>query len=377
MKKTIRLINVLLLTFLIITYSCKKDDEIVVTLDDLEVTIDENPTDGQVIGTVQGNGANSFTFSIDSQSPNGALNINTSTGELTVADPTLFDFETNPAITATVSANEAQNTATVTINLNDVDEIVAQDVNFTINENPSNGDLIGALQATAGSNLTYTISFQNPSGAFTINQSTGEISVADKTLFDFETTTNMLATISISNGIYSVSKNAFVTLNDVHEVGEFKFGGVIFWIDPVSNNSSGLVCAIENSTQATWGCSGTASGATGTAIGTGAANTQTIMASNCATGSAAEYVSNLSLNGFDDWFLPSVDEFNEIVTNYSTYIWPTIQANGGSALFSTCWTSTERDNNNAYIGFIGGAAPIATIKNLNKHILPIRAWSDL
>lgn len=376
MKKTIKLINAVLLIFLITTYGCKKDDEIVITLDDFEVTIDENPTDGQVVGTVQGNGTNTFTFSIDSQTPNGALNINASTGELTVADPTLFDFETNPTITATVSASEAQNTATVTINLNDIDEIVAQDVNLTIDENPNGDDLIGALQATAGSNLTYVITFQNPAGAFSINQSTGELYVDDSTLFDYETNPNMLATISINNGIQTVSKNAFVSVNDVHELGEFKFGGVIFWIDPTSNNSSGLVCAIENSTEAVWGCSGTLVGGTGTAIGSGATNTQAIMASGCAAGSAAEYVSNLNLNGYSDWFLPSVDEFNEIVANYNTYIWPTIQANGGSALSSTCWTSTESNNNSAFIGSLSSSNTSTFPKGGDKNILPVRSWSD-
>jgi hypothetical protein len=41
---------------------------------------------------------------------------------VTVANATLFDFETNPAITATVSVVDAVNPATITINLNDLNE---------------------------------------------------------------------------------------------------------------------------------------------------------------------------------------------------------------------------------------------------------------
>jgi len=187
----------------------------------------------------------------------------------------------------------------------------------------------------------------------------------------------MLATISVDNGIQTVSANAMVALNDVHEIGEYKFGGVIFWIDPASNNSSGLVCALENQASAAWGCVGTTTGATGTAIGTGEANTAAIISAGCATGSAAEFASNLNYNGYDDWFLPSLDEFNEISTNYNTHIWPTIQANGGSALFGTVWTSTEDSGNNAFIAFLGGSSPIAMDKSVAVfNILPIRTFTD-
>lgn len=82
-------------------------------------------------------------------------------------------------------------------------------------------------------------------------------------------------------------------------------------------------------------------------------------------------------NGYDDWFLPSVDEFNEIAINYDDYIAPTILANGGSALFSTVWTSTEVNANDAYIAFLGGSAPIALPKNTaNFTVLPIRSFTD-
>lgn len=439
MKKTFKFTQTILLTLLITTFSCSKDDDpISIMLQDLEVTIDENPTSGQVIGTIQSNSNSTLSFNITSQTPNGALEINENTGALTVADPTLFDFETNPTITAIVSANEAQNTATVTItinnvselsvqdfstnidenptdgqslgtiqasgdttltysittqspngalninansgeltvanptlfdfeinptitatvsvdnagtvqtaavtiSLNDVDEIVAQDTNLTFDENPSNGDVIGALQITSGSNLTYAITFQNPAGAFTINQTTGELLVADATLFDHETNPNMLATISVSNNISTVSKNAFVALNDVNEIGEFKYGGVIFWIDPTSNNNEGLVISLNNQgTSVSWGCSGTTTGATGIAIGTGETNTATIMASGCTSGSAAEIVSNLNLNGYDDWFLPSSGEWAEVYNNLSV-IQPVILSNGGDDLSLLYWSSSEND----------------------------------
>ncbi|UBZ13355.1 hypothetical protein LDL77_15900 [Flagellimonas marinaquae] len=350
-----------------------------ITVQDFTVAVDENPNDGQVLGNIQANGNGTLSYSITAQSPMGAMAINAGTGELTVIDPNLFDFETNPVITADISVTDGAETisATATINLNDVDEVSATNTNLAIDENPSNGDVIGALQAS-GSNLTYTITFQNPAGAFSINQNTGELSVADETLFDFETNPNMLATISVSNGAQTVSANAFVALNDLNEIGEFKYGGVIFWIDPASNNSSGLVVAVSNQFYSgTWGCTGTLTGATGTAIGTGAANTAAIVSSGCATsGSVIELISNLNLNGYDDWFLPSEDELTEIYTNISIVNATTI-ANGGQVTSQFHWSSTEINTTAATLvnlttGVIGGSGKDGNI----YFAKPVRAWTD-
>ncbi|WP_073086788.1 Kelch repeat-containing protein [Winogradskyella jejuensis] len=122
MKKTLKFTNLLMFAVLLISFSCSDDDSVEITLEDLTVTIDENPLNGQIIGTVEVMGTSSPDFSISSQTPNGALNIDASSGELTVADAALFDFETNPVITATISAIGTSNTAAVTINLLDTHE---------------------------------------------------------------------------------------------------------------------------------------------------------------------------------------------------------------------------------------------------------------
>ncbi|MEQ3498629.1 hypothetical protein ABMY20_02600 [Tenacibaculum sp. SSH1-16] len=348
------------------------------SVQDFSTTIDENPTDGQSLGTISASGDATLTYSITAQSPNGALNINSNSGELTVANPTLFDFETNPTITATVSVDNAGTvqTATVTINLNDIDEVSAQNTNLTINENPSNGDVVGALQAS-GSNLTYTITFQNPAGAFNINANTGELSVADATLFDFETNPNMLATISVSNGTQSVSANAFVALANINEVGDYNHGGVVFWVDP-ADNSHGLVCALDEQGSVQWGCESVfINGATGTAIGTGQTNTQEIIAVCPEVPIAAKLTSDLSLNGYDDWFLPSKDEIHELYINKSI-VNETITAYGGSPFTNTTHWSSSQDSTTtgwafyqAFNGFEGSEQ-----KSLELHVRAVRAFNQ-
>ena len=362
---------------ILVTISLNNANEL--NAEDFDVTIDENPTDGQVLGTVQATGDGTLSYSITSQTPANALAINASTGELTVADPNLFDFETNPVLTADILVDNSVNTETLmaTITLNDLDEASAQDLSATIDENPTNGQVVGTIQASGG-NLTYTITLQNPAGAFNINANTGELTVADTALFDFETNPNMLATVSVENSVNMASINANIDLNNINEIGDVAHGGIIFWIDPASSNSSGLVCALTSpAISGTWGCTGTTTGATGTAIGTGNTNTNAIVSTGCVTsGSVIEAISNLDLNGYNDWFLPSEGELIEMYANI-TIVNAAISANGGSVTHQFHWSSTEINTTAAKLvnlttGFVGGNG-----KDGNLYFArAVRAWSD-
>ncbi len=120
--KNILKVTFLALSMIVFTLACDSDDgTIVVNLQDVTVSLDENPTNGDSVGTVQSDVATT-NFSITLQSPTGALSINSNTGELLIADATLFDFETNPTITANVTADNAANPAIITIELNDLFE---------------------------------------------------------------------------------------------------------------------------------------------------------------------------------------------------------------------------------------------------------------
>jgi hypothetical protein len=129
MNKSFISTKIVLLILLFTAFACNNDDNgvvvvpnIEINLTDLTVAIDENPTDGQVVGTVQTDSDEASNFSITSQTPSGALSIDSNTGEVTVANATLFDFETNPAITATITAADAVNIAAITINVTDLFE---------------------------------------------------------------------------------------------------------------------------------------------------------------------------------------------------------------------------------------------------------------
>jgi hypothetical protein len=141
-------------------------------------------------------------------------------------------------------------------------------------------------------------------------------------------------------------------------VGDFRAGGVVFWVDP-ADNTRGLVCAIEDQDGSTdspysgniqWSPSyydqSTIIGARDTAIGTGSANTTAIIAH--LGGVEIEYAAGLARayrgGGFDDWFLPSIDELSEMYLKMAT-INTTAMANGGAIFASdgVYWSSTEHD----------------------------------
>jgi len=102
--------------------------------------------------------------------------------------------------------------------------------------------------------------------------------------------------------------------------------------------TSGLVTTPHDLGQVVWGCMGTPiSGADGTAIGTGAQNTLDILSGCTESGIAAKLCADLSLGGYDDWYLPSKDEINELWINAEAV------ANNGNDFVVNIgyWTSTE------------------------------------
>ncbi len=94
-------------------------EEIVVSIEDFETTIDENPEPGQSLGIID-----AFTnqgvigFSLISQNPEGAIEINTETGELFVLDDSLFLFADNPVISSNVLAQNGSISAQASITIN-------------------------------------------------------------------------------------------------------------------------------------------------------------------------------------------------------------------------------------------------------------------
>lgn len=168
--------------------------------------IDENEENETSLGTVTASAnEGDITFSIKSQTPDGAVSINPTTGELLIADNTAFDYEANTEITGVIEAKVDTETEDInfTITINDVLDsslVITSDSAFTIEENAASGTVIAVVTATTDSNeaLVFSMESVTVDGAIEIDSSTGEIRVVDSSLLDFETLPEIITTIVVT-----------------------------------------------------------------------------------------------------------------------------------------------------------------------------------
>lgn len=143
-------------------------------------------------------------------------------------------------------------------------------------------------------------------------------------------------------------------------------GGLIFYLDDQDSlpGIQGMVAApMDQSSGADWGCYGASIGGQKTGIGSGIQNTL-IMNQICMSSQAANVCSNLVLDGYSDWFLPSRDELEQMYlkigqgapapnTNIGGFVperyWSSVQFSGNDA-----WTVRFSDGLLSYISKTGG-----------------------
>lgn len=226
-----------LLCLLFISTCDNKDPDPTITIADINVSIDENPTAGQTVASMNPTATGgSPVFSISSQSPTGAFAIDASSGAITVANASLFDFEVNPTLDLLVTAaiGDINDNASIQVSLNNVlESLTTQDETVRIDENPSTGDAIVTVSANTDlGSPSFSLVNESVSGAFAVDATTGALTVADAAKFDFEVNPSMTATVNIVNSPLEQTSIVTINLNDIFEVSwtqasaSVAFGGV-------------------------------------------------------------------------------------------------------------------------------------------------------
>jgi hypothetical protein len=159
-------------------------------------------------------------------------------------------------------------------------------------------------------------------------------------------------------------------------IGDALAGGKVVYVDATGQH--GLIGAlVDQSTGAQWGCYGTVTTATGTAIYTGLANTNAIIAA-CGAGTAAQLAAaytagGTGLAGITDWYLPSLDELQAMI-NQKAVIGMSTACNANGCLY---WTSSQYGASStiAYNLFTIFVSPAYnSYKNTSQYVRAVRAF---
>jgi formylglycine-generating enzyme required for sulfatase activity len=206
--------------------------------------------------------------------------------------------------------------------------------------------------------------------------------------------TSNITGLSLSTTYYvrAYATNSFGTaygneiqLNPALAVGENYLGGRIAYIlQPgdagyVANETHGFIVSIADVGSSQWGCRGNLVSGTSNLFGAGLNNTNIINQyhdninylanpSQCNIANdgsvAAKLCEDLVLNGFSDWYLPSINELEIIYQNRLLI--------GGISTSGSYWSSTEISANEAYYFFFSLGIPLDDFKTNTRSIRAIR-----
>lgn len=157
------------------------------TIGNQTLAVNEASAPGAVVGTVTATDSNNLTFAIIGGNTNNAFNLNSSTGQLTVQSNSGLTggavFNLNVRVLDDGAPNLAS-FAVVTVNVTDINQAPAVDnQTFTASQTATVGSLVGAVLASDADNdnLTFAITAGNTGGAFNINPTSGDLTVANTT----------------------------------------------------------------------------------------------------------------------------------------------------------------------------------------------------
>ena len=232
------------------------------------------------------------------------------------------------------------------------------------NNNPVSGVSVAFAVATGGGSVTGGSATTNASGVATVGGWTLGTKAGTNTL---TATSGTLTNLPITFTATGTVDEAPLAIGDNYGGGIIAY--ILVSVDPgyVAGQTHGLIAAPGDQSTGIlwWNGSYITTGATGTAIGTGAANTTAIVASQGAGSYAAKLCDDLVLNGYSDWYLPSRDELNKLYLNK--------RAVGGFATYFY-WSSSEDYAYYAWYQYFGVGSQYFDIKFNYFRVRAVRAF---
>ena len=149
------------------------------------------------------------------------------------------------------------------------------------------------------------------------------------------------------------------------KTGDSYGGGLVAYIYQSSDSGyvagqvHGIIAAKTDQGTASWGCEGTLIGTTN-GLGKGKFNTEQIIAKCSDTATAAKICKALTLNGYSDWYFPSLDEMKQLRLNLH------LKGLGNFRTDLSYFASTETSATTAHEFYISSAATGGINKQGNK-----------
>jgi len=159
--------------------------------------------------------------------------------------------------------------------------------------------------------------------------------------------------------------------NDSIFIGAEYGGGIIYWIDETGQH--GRIAAKENvSDSAQWAADPRiVTGASKQKIGTGAANTRQIIAALGDSGTyAALLCANYRAKGYSDWFLPSIEELQQLMLRKDIIPFPP----NDFKLYTSSSEPKNHTNLALCISYYGSENVSLTRKNSYFHVRAVRQF---
>ncbi|MGB3464118.1 MAG: cadherin domain-containing protein [Cyclobacteriaceae bacterium] len=191
---------------------------------DQEFNVREDVEADYFVGTINAFDDGAIVYTITSGNEDGAFDLDTSNGRLTVADTSQLDALEKPfydlKVTVTDAAGLAES-ATVRIKIIYVPAVpIVSDQRFEVREDDENGTSIGIFLATSpkDNTLTYEILSGNRNDEFSIDSGTGDIILVNSDGLDARAIPVYTLTIRVSDRKESLSAEgkATITVIDVN-----------------------------------------------------------------------------------------------------------------------------------------------------------------